>query len=75
MKTFLVFYGYLSISFGWLYYIVVFLSLAIAFYSYFKSKDTYKTAESYIRSILILGSVNLFLSMVYAIVKTVEWFF
>jgi len=75
MKTFLVFYGYLSLSFGWIYYIVVFLSLMVAFYSYFKSKDIYKTAESYIKSLLILGSVNLFLSMVYATFKTVEWIF
>ena len=75
MKTFLVFYGYLSLSFGWIYYIVVFLSLMVAFYSYFKSKDIYKTAGSYIKSLLILASVNFFLSMVYATFKTVEWIF
>ena len=73
LKTFLVFYGYLSIAFGWLYYIVVFISLAVAVYVHFKNRDIYKTAETYVKSILYLGLVNLAISSIYATIMTVRW--
>jgi len=75
LKTFLVFYGYLSIAFGWLYYIVVFSSLLVALYVFLKKRDIYKTAESYVKSILYLGLVNLTLSGIYAVVMTFKWLF
>ncbi len=73
MDTFLVFYGYLSISFGWIYYLVVFISLFIAFYSYLRTKNIFETAEVYIKSLLTLGVINLSVSGIYALVKTLQW--
>jgi len=73
MDLFLVFYGYLSLSFGWLYYLVVFLSLGVAIYSYIKSRDLYLTAERYIKSLLYLGSGDLAISGIYALIMTFKW--
>lgn len=73
MDLFLVFYGYLSISFGWIYYLVVFLSLGVSIYSYIKSRDLYLTAEKYIKSLLYLGTVDLTVSGIYALIMTLKW--
>jgi hypothetical protein len=73
VKAFLVFYGYLSLSFGWVFYIVVFLSLLYAIYIYIKSKDFFETAEGYIKAITILGTVDLTISLVVATFLTVRW--
>jgi hypothetical protein len=73
MDTFLVFYGYLSIAFGWLYYIVVFSSLGVAVYTYLKGGDIYKVAERYVKSMLYLGLFDLAISAVYSAVMTVKW--
>jgi len=73
VETFLVFYGYLSLSFGWLFYVVVFLSLGYAFYTYFKSKDFFETAEGYIKALTLLGTIDLTISTMVAIFLTLRW--
>lgn len=69
----LVFYGYLSLSFGWLFYLVVFTSLGIAIYTAFRSRDIYQTAERFIKSITLLGIGDLLLSTVVSVFLTVKW--
>ncbi len=73
MDLFLVFYGYLSLAFGWLYYIVVFLSLGIAAYFHFKERDLYRTAEVYVKSLTYLGLLDLSVAFLYSVFKTVNW--
>ncbi|NPA14573.1 MAG: hypothetical protein GXN97_05255 [Aquificae bacterium] len=74
LKTFLVFYGYLSIYFGWSYYIVVFLSFAVALYFLLiRKEDLFKTSEVFIKTITTLGIVDLILSSVVAFYLTLSW--
>ena len=69
----LVFYGYLSLSFGWIFYVVVFTSFGIALYTAFRSKDIYRTAERFIKSITYLGIGDLLLSTVVSAFLTARW--
>ncbi len=73
MEVFLVFYGYLSIAFGWLFYGVVFISFGFALYTYLKKRNVYSMAEVYIRSFLYLGSANLLVSSLYSLVMTAKY--
>ena len=73
LDLFLVFYGYLSLSFGWLFYIVVFTSFGIALYSLFKERDIYRTSEIFIKSITLLGTVDLIFSTGVAAILTLKW--
>jgi ABC-type uncharacterized transport system substrate-binding protein len=73
LKIFLVFYGYLSLSFGWIFYLVVFTSFGIAIYKAFKSKDLYQTAEGFIKTITALGIADLTFSAFVATFLTVKW--
>ena len=47
-KLFLIFYGYLSLSFGWIFYIVVLASFARVIYEIFKTrkKRIYRYSET-----------------------------
>ena len=73
LKTFLVFYGYLSIYFGWIFYAVVFLSLVYAIYEYAKHRDFFTTAGSYIKAITYLGIADLIISSLVALLLTLHW--
>lgn len=73
LKLLLVFYGYLSLSFGWIFYLVVFTSFGVAIYKAFKSEDLYETAESFIRTITVLGIADLVLSSFVAVFLTTKW--
>ena len=73
LNLFLVFYGYLSLSFGWLFYIVVFTSFAVAIYTLLRLKDLYKTAEVFIKTITLLGITDLILSGGIATLLTLKW--
>lgn len=73
LKISLVFYGYLSLSFGWIFYVVVFLSLLYAIYTYIRSKDFFETAEGYIKAITLLGTVDLGISLIVATILTIRW--
>jgi hypothetical protein len=73
LEALLVFYGYLSISFGWLYYLVVFISLGVALYTYARTRDIYTTAERYIKSLITLGIIDLSISAAYAAAMTIKW--
>ena len=72
-KLFLVFYGYLSLSFGWIFYGVVFLSFGVALYTAYRSRDIYQTAERFINTITFLGVINLITSSVVATYLTARW--
>ncbi len=73
LEALLVFYGYLSISFGWLYYLVVFISLGVALYTYARTRDIYATAERYLKSLITLGIIDLSISAAYAAAMTIKW--
>jgi hypothetical protein len=73
LKLLLVFYGYLSLSFGWIFYLVVFTSFGVAIYKAFKRRDLYETAESFIRTITVLGIADLVLSSFVAVFLTTKW--
>ena len=73
LDLFLVFYGYLSLSFGWLFYIVVFTSFGIALYSLVKERSIYRTSEVFIKSITYLGTIDLLLSTGVAAISTLKW--
>jgi len=75
LDLFLVFYGYLSIYFGWFYYAVVFLSFAVALYAYLKERSIFETADRFIASITYLGILDLLLSAVISSFLTFKWLF
>jgi hypothetical protein len=68
-----VFYGYLSLAFGWGFYAVVFICFGIALYSQLKEGDIYITAERFINGMVTLGVLNLSVATVFAFVATVRW--
>ena len=73
VNLFLVFYGYLSLSFGWIFYGVVFLSFAVALYTAYRSRDIYTTAERFVNTITLLGVFDLAISSLVASFLTVKW--
>jgi len=73
MDTFLVFYGYLSLAFGWTFYAVVFVSFGVALFSYLKGKNIYETAERFINTMVIWGTSNLLIAATSALIETVRW--
>lgn len=73
LKTFLVFYGFLSIYFGWSYYGVVFISFGVAIYTAYRFKELFKTAEVFIKTITYLGILDLLVASAIAIYKTAQW--
>jgi len=75
LKTLLVFYGYLSLSFGWTFYLVVFVSFGVAVYFLLKGKDLYETSERFIKTITALGIADLTLSFFVALFLTAKWIF
>ena len=75
LKTFLVFYGYLSLSFGWIFYLVVFTSFGVVVYSLLKGRDLYETSERFIKTITTLGITDLTLSFFVALFLTAKWVF
>ena len=75
LKTLLVFYGYLSLSFGWIFYLVVFTSFGVAVYSLLKGRDLYETSERFIKTITTLGIADLTLSFFVALFLTAKWIF
>ena len=75
LKTLLVFYGYLSLSFGWIFYLVVFTSFGVVVYSLLKGRDLYETSERFIKTITALGIADLTLSFFVALFLTAKWVF
>jgi len=75
LKTLLVFYGYLSLSFGWIFYLVVFTSFGVVVYSLLKGRDLYETSERFIKTITALGIADLTLSFFVALFLTAKWIF
>jgi len=75
LKTLLVFYGYLSLSFGWIFYLVVFTSFGVVVYSLLKGRDLYETSERFIKTITALGIADLTLSFFVALFLTTKWIF
>jgi len=75
LKTLLVFYGYLSLSFGWIFYLVVFTSFGVVVYSLLKGRDLYETSERFIKTITTLGITDLTLSFFVALFLTAKWVF
>jgi len=73
LKTFLVFWGYLALFFGWVYYGVVFVSFMAALFTYLKNKDTLAAAKFYVRSLTTLGAIDLFAASIFALFKTALW--
>ena len=73
LNLFLVFYGYLSLSFGWIFYSVVFLSFSVALYSAYKDRNIYTTAEKFVKTITLLGILDLAISFLVATFLTFKW--
>jgi len=73
LKTLLVFYGFLSIYFGWVYYVVVFLSFGVAIYTAYRHKELFKTAKVFVKTITFLGVLDLIFASLIALYKTVGW--
>ena len=73
LKTFLVFYGFLSIYFGWSYYAVVFIAFGVAIYTAYRYKELFKTAEVFIKTITYLGLLDLLIVSLIALYKTALW--
>jgi len=74
VDTFLVFYGYLSLAFGWGFYAVVFTSFGLTIFFHLKEKNLYKTAERFIRSMVTLGVINLIIAFLFSSFATFKWF-
>jgi len=73
METFLVFYGYLSLAFGWGFYAVVFTTSVSALFFHLREKNLYKTAERYVRNMVTLGIINLIIALVFSSFATLKW--
>jgi hypothetical protein len=73
MDILLVFYGYLSLAFGWGFYAVVFISFGVALFSHLKEGNIYQTAERFINSMVTLGVLNLSVATLFALVATARW--
>jgi len=73
VDLFLVFYGYLSLAFGWGFYTLVFTSFGLALFFHLKEKNIYKTAERFIWSMVTLGVINLILASLFSSFATLKW--